>query len=37
MSTPALIPVSTLEGALLFMVCLLLAVIVALLMAGFLR
>ncbi len=37
MSTPALIPVPALEGALLFVVCLLLAVIVAILMVVFLR
>ncbi len=37
MSTLALIPVPALEGALLFVVCLLLAVIVAILMVVFLR
>jgi hypothetical protein len=37
MSTPALIPVPTLEGALLFVVFLLLAVIVAILIVVFHR
>jgi hypothetical protein len=37
MSTLALIPVPTLEGALIFVVCLLLAIIVAILMMVFLR
>ena len=37
MSTPALIPVPALEGGLLFVVCLLLAVIVAMLVVVFLR